>query len=492
MMVQQGQLLAGKFRIDRVLGQGGMGVVVAAHHVALDEEVAIKFLLPEALQNPEAVTRFEREARAAVKIRSEHVARVSDVGRLETGAPYIVMELLRGYDLGELLRQRGPLPVSEVCDYVLQAGEAIAEAHALGIVHRDLKPQNLFLTQRADGSACVKVLDFGISKMSGALLDPSMTGTSALLGSPLYMSPEQLASSRDVDARTDIWALGVICFQLLTGRPPFIADTLPQLCVAIATQAPTPLLSLRRDLPPGLEAVISRCLQHDRTQRVASVAELARELVKFAPRHALVSAERIERLTRGPSQNRFTGEATAASTFATASLEDGGQQTLGAFGRTDTSQAMQRRRIGAWLAGVAVLGMGLALAAYALQVANDGKPPSGSATTSSSAAAPVAATADAASKPKETKPDPAPALEKEPAAAPTIEPEPQAILVEPTAETRAQPLPQKRVVPPAARSAPARTAPSVAARSVKPAAQDCDIPYYYDARGVKMFKKGCL
>ncbi len=141
MDVSEGQLLAGKFRVERVLGQGGMGVVVAAHHIVLDEAVAIKFLLPGALHNVEAVARFEREARAAVKIKSEHVARVSDVGRLDNGTPYMVMELMRGCDLSNLLQQSGPLAVSDVADYVLQAGEAIAEAHGLGIVHRDLKPQ---------------------------------------------------------------------------------------------------------------------------------------------------------------------------------------------------------------------------------------------------------------------------------------------------------------------------------------------------------------
>src|SRR5450432_2882584 len=201
MGVTEGELLAGKYRIERVLGQGGMGVVVAAHHIVLDEAVAIKFLLPEALRSEEAVARFEREARAAVKIKSEHVARVTDVGRLETGAPYMVMELLRGRDLSDVLQQSGPLPLEAVADYVLQAGEAIAEAHGLGIVHRDLKPANLFLTQRADGSSCIKVLDFGISKVTGAASssDQAMTSTRAVMGSPFYISPEQLMSARDVD-----------------------------------------------------------------------------------------------------------------------------------------------------------------------------------------------------------------------------------------------------------------------------------------------------
>src|SRR5688572_14671551 len=178
---REGDILAGKFRIERVLGVGGMGMVVSAMHLQLEERVAIKFLLPEALANPEAVTRFGREARAAVKIKSEHVARVTDVGALpETGAPYMVMELLRGKDLGAALREHGALPVALAVEYVLQACEALAEAHAIGIVHRDLKPANLFLTARADGSPCVKVLDFGISKIaaqSGSGSDMGMTRT---------------------------------------------------------------------------------------------------------------------------------------------------------------------------------------------------------------------------------------------------------------------------------------------------------------------------
>src|SRR4051812_23022624 len=300
MGVAEGQLLAGKYRVERVLGQGGMGVVVAAHHVVLDELVAIKFLLPEALQSAEAVARFEREARAAVKIKSEHVARVTDVGRLETGAPYMVMELLRGRDLAELLREQGPLSLTDVADYLLQAGEAIAEAHGLGIVHRDLKPPNLFLTQRADGSSCVKILDFGISKLTNASAsaDQVMTSTLAVMGSPLYMSPEQLMSARDVDMRTDIWALGVICFELLTGTLPFEGETLPQLIMSINLRPPRSLRSFRPDLPLEVEQMLLRCLSKDPAKRFANVAELAAELVKYAPRHALLSAERIERLAR--------------------------------------------------------------------------------------------------------------------------------------------------------------------------------------------------
>jgi len=193
--VRPGDVLVGKYRVERVLGAGGMGVVVAAHHIQLDEKVALKFLLPEALQNHEAIGRFVREARAAVKIKGEHVARVSDVGQLENGAPYIVMEYLDGIDLAAWLKQRGALPTELAVDFVLQTCEAIAEAHLLGIVHRDLKPANLFCVQRADGQLIIKVLDFGISKVTtpGAV-GHEMTRTNAMVGSPYYMSPEQMQS----------------------------------------------------------------------------------------------------------------------------------------------------------------------------------------------------------------------------------------------------------------------------------------------------------
>jgi len=300
--VEPGQILLGKYRIERVLGLGGMGVVVAATHVTLEERVAIKFLLPQALSNGEAVARFLREARAAVRIKSEHVARVTDVGQLETGAPYMIMEYLDGADLGTIAGRRGAFSIEDAVECVLQACEAIAEAHALGIVHRDLKPANLFLVTRADGTPSVKVLDFGISKVTGmgsSGADLSMTKTTTIMGSPLYMSPEQMASSRDVDARTDIWALGAILYELLTGTVPFQADTITQLCVMILQQAPPSLRALRPDAPEGLERAIVRCLAKERTRRFATVAEFAHALAPFAPRRARLSIERVSRVIEG-------------------------------------------------------------------------------------------------------------------------------------------------------------------------------------------------
>ncbi len=292
--VNPGDVLAGKYRVERILGMGGMGVVVAATHLHLEQRVAIKFLLPEIAKHPETVARFSREARAAVRIQSEHVGKVLDVGALDTGSPYMVMEFLEGCDLSDLVKSRGPRPWNEAVEYVLQACEAMAEAHKIGIIHRDLKPANLFLTRRPDGSPCVKVLDFGISKVADSPDGQALTQTAAMMGSPKYMSPEQLKSSRDVDARTDIWALGVILYELLSGEGAFRADTVPQLYVAIIQDPPQPLK--RTDVPPGLIAVIMRCLEKEPARRFQNVAELSMALNEFASQTARTSIERISRI----------------------------------------------------------------------------------------------------------------------------------------------------------------------------------------------------
>jgi len=294
--VRPGEILAGKYRIDRVLGAGGMGVVVAATHLELNDRVAVKFLLPHALVNEEATRRFVREARAAVRIKSEHVARVIDVGRLENGAPYMVMEYLEGHDLSRHYSPE-PLPVDVAVDYVLQACDAMAEAHVAGIIHRDLKPANLFRTERADGSAVVKVLDFGISKVADpSISDAALTRTSTAMGSPLYMSPEQLRSAKDVDVRADIWSMGAILYELLGAQTPFTGESYPELCAEILGNPPRSLAQVRPDLPEGLEAVVLRCLEKNPDARFQNVAELANALLPYAPEHARPHAERARRV----------------------------------------------------------------------------------------------------------------------------------------------------------------------------------------------------
>jgi hypothetical protein len=355
--VREGDVLAGKYRVDKVLGIGGMGVVVAARHLQLDTKVAIKFLLPEMLGSTEAVSRFAREARAAVKITNEHVARVFDVGTLESGAPYMVMEFLEGGDLAAWVQQRGALPVETAVEFVLQACIAIAEAHGLGIVHRDLKPANLFCIRRADGQLSVKVLDFGISKvtdLSGSGPGMSVTKTSAMMGSPLYMSPEQMQSTKDAGPQTDIWALGVVLYELLAGTTPFVGETLPEVCVKIATQAPPPLRSYRRDVPSGLEAVILRCLEKDCRRRYQNIAEFATGLAGFGSPRARASLDRIMgTIQSGAPSTGLPQDSSQRNTGAGAT--SGTLLAVGTTGwRTDPAGRVQGPRWGLIAAGAAV------------------------------------------------------------------------------------------------------------------------------------------
>ena len=288
-----GDVIAGKYEVIKLIGSGGMGYVVSAMHVELGEVVALKFLRPEALQIEELVERFAREARAAAKIRSEHVARVFDVGVLPDGVPFIVMEHLAGQDLADVLQARGPLPLKVAVEYVMQACEALAAAHASGVVHRDIKPENLFLTKHAQGLDFIKILDFGISKV--ALAPGGKRGfvrTMMPLGSPVYMSPEQIRSSEGVDARTDIWSLGCVLFELITGTVAFNEPSLMQLSAAILEHDPVPIHELLPDIPPEFEAVVMRCLEKDANKRYGNIAELAIALYPFAPRRSRISAER--------------------------------------------------------------------------------------------------------------------------------------------------------------------------------------------------------
>lgn len=309
--VNVGDTLVGKYKVERVLGEGAMGVVVAARHLQLGERVAIKFLLPSALAREDLVSRFLREGRTAARIRSEHVARVFDVGTLEDGssAPYLVMEYLEGQDLGAVLDQQRSLPVTVAVDYVLQACEAIAEAHAVGIIHRDLKPSNLFLTRRSDGTDLIKLIDFGISKLMDRGDGVQMTHASMVMGSPLYMAPEQMESARDADTRSDIWSLGAILFHLITGSPPFKATTLLRIRVLIAETVPS-VEKLRPGVPWDLEAVILRCLQQEKSARFSSVAELAAALAEFGPARARRHAESIARIL-GVTENTVIEDASA-------------------------------------------------------------------------------------------------------------------------------------------------------------------------------------
>ncbi|KYF88398.1 protein kinase, partial [Sorangium cellulosum] len=281
--IAPGTVIARKYRVERTIGRGGMGLVVEALHLDLDTRVAIKFLLPEFMSYTEAAERFMREARTVAKLQTHHVVRVLDVAALESGEPYMVMELLDGEDLACHAAEAGTLAIGECIDHIVQACEALAEAHALGIVHRDLKPANLFLTKRPDGAPLIKVLDFGVSKiLTGDTGNVSLTQTTTILGSALYMSPEQMRSSKSVDPRTDIYALGVCLFEIIGGRPPYVADSFPELCAKIYTSPPEPLQDLRPEVPEGLVEVIEKSIAREPEDRYQSIAEFVQALAPYA------------------------------------------------------------------------------------------------------------------------------------------------------------------------------------------------------------------
>ncbi len=311
--VRIGEVLGGKYEVVRLIGKGGMGTVVEARHLGLGESVALKILHPRYLDNAEAVARFKQEARAAVQIRGEHSARLLDVGTGPTGAPFLVMELLLGQDLAAL-GERGPLPVAEATLYILQACEGMAEVHAHGIVHRDLKPGNLFLATAPDGSPLVKVLDFGIAK--NVARDPAigtLTMTLVALGTPLYMAPEQIRSSRTVDARADVWSLGAILYELLAGRPAFGGNTVAHITAQVLEGDPAPIRDVRSDVPSALDAAVRRALAKEIDRRWVDVAAFAAAIAPFAGPEGESSAARTARIL---SLGVFASDTPLAQTLA--------------------------------------------------------------------------------------------------------------------------------------------------------------------------------
>jgi serine/threonine protein kinase len=316
-----GDVVADKYEILRVIGVGAMGVVVAARHRNLDCTVALKFLVASALGHPDALARFAQEARAPAKIKSPHVVRVNDVASLSSGTPYIELEYLEGSDLAARLRSEGRLPVDLAVDFVLQACDGVGEVHGLGIIHRDLKPANLFIVRGHAGAEEIRVLDFGISKARasvtstlapGAERAVAMSTSGGPIGSPCYMSPEQMQSARDIDVRTDVWSLGVTLFELVTGELPFRGQSVVELHAETKSQQPLCLQIRWPDLPAGLEAVLSRCLQFDRQLRFQSVSELALALLPFASNRTGSYVERIVAASSSSATSERTADARRA------------------------------------------------------------------------------------------------------------------------------------------------------------------------------------
>ncbi|MFZ5892723.1 MAG: protein kinase domain-containing protein [Myxococcota bacterium] len=319
-LLAAGTTLAEKYRIERLIAEGGMGVVYEGYHLVLEQRVAVKVVRPEYAHHPEAVARFLNEARAIARLRGHHIAHVLDTGRTDSGAPYMVLEFLEGRDLRTQLDTDGALPIGVALDYVLQACEAVAEAHAIGLIHRDLKPDNLFITQAPDGRDVVKVIDFGISKR----LDDrgrSLTKQGQSLGSPHYMAPEQMSTPEQVDARADIWSLGVVLYELLSNTVPFTGDNLAAACLQVLTGGARPLRELRPEVSPELEQVVMRCLAKHREDRFSSIEELSSALLPLY--EALVPNSQ-----RRPISQRPVSEAPASRLEPSAAAALGEARTL--------------------------------------------------------------------------------------------------------------------------------------------------------------------
>jgi serine/threonine-protein kinase len=474
--VEIGEVLAGKYRVDKILGEGGMGVVVAATDTQLERQVAIKFLLPQFSAHAEAAPRFMREARAAVKIQSEHIARVIDVNTMPNGSPYMVMEMLHGADLANVLSDQGPLAMQEAVLYVIEACDAIAEAHSHGIVHRDLKPANLFLAQMPDGTNRIKVLDFGISKSTiagGTAVDQSLTRTSSMMGSPLYMSPEQMKSTRDVDARTDIWALGVILYELLTGTLPFSGQSIPELSAKILLEPPTPLHVHRPDLPAELEQIVMRALEKGLDARYPSASEFAIDLVKFGPRKARTNVERITKLLgqAGISKSMLPEppSRSPAAMTAVSIPQRKGESTVAEFGATKdphkTTGRWSPKTMTVGAAGIALLVAGVLFAVLGRNDPIAEQP--------ASAESPVPAAAPPAPPRAQVAPEP---VDPTPAAAPVVRPVPDEA---PSAAATAEP--PKPAARPTTRPKTPQPAPAVSAEPA-PAASSGGFKSKYGGR----------
>ncbi|MEC7521569.1 MAG: protein kinase [Myxococcota bacterium] len=279
----EGRVLLGRYRVERVLGEGGMGAVYLARHELIDKGVVIKVLHEDMARDQDVVERFRREAKAATAIGNEHIVDVTDMGELDDGSPFIVMELLEGRPLADAIEEDGAFPVARTVHVAMQICDALAAAHEKGIVHRDLKPENIFLVERRKDADFVKVLDFGISKMQKSPAEEgNLTRTGMAMGTPTYMSPEQAQGLKTLDHRTDVYALGVILYEMLAGDLPFLAETYPALLLKMMTEDAPPLTEKRGDVPPGLAELVQRTMAKKPEDRPATMRELAEALAPYA------------------------------------------------------------------------------------------------------------------------------------------------------------------------------------------------------------------
>ncbi|HVJ88174.1 MAG TPA: serine/threonine-protein kinase [Labilithrix sp.] len=297
--IEPGAMIGDKYRIECELGRGGFGVVVRAVHVTLDQRVAIKVLTDSEgatdAEWAEDAARFRREAKATAALRSQHVVRVLDVDVLESGYPYIVMEYLQGKTLHDLIQTSPPLSIDEVVDYGLQVLAALADAHAVGIVHRDLKPANVFLTTGVGNSTIAKVLDFGVSKMLSSD-SHRITRTGAIVGTLAYMAPEQMLDARRVDGRADLWSLGLVLYEALGRSHPFGAAAVElKVIMSILKSSIPSVRTVRPDVPPELEAIVSRLLEKNPERRFSSAIEVAAALAPLASARSRPVVEEIRR-----------------------------------------------------------------------------------------------------------------------------------------------------------------------------------------------------
>lgn len=473
---EPGDLIAGRYRIISLIGVGGLGRVYLARHIELDSEVAMKVLRQEVAERPEAVQRFSREAQASVRLRSERVARVFDVGSHD-GTPYFVMEYLRGCNLLEL-KQQDSVDVPTLCEFFIQACEGLAEAHAQGVVHRDIKPENLFVVRDANGWRSLKIFDFGISKFSltGKHSDIDISGrrTELMMGTPLYISPEQIRSTRDVDHRTDIWSLGVVMFEVLSGGMlPFREDG--EITALIAEVLETPhrsLADVAPDVPEGLAAIVDRCLVKDREGRYQTAAEVALDLLPFAPARARASAERAVAAMQVaglmPLNTDLGSARTSNPSLMRSSSRPPAPPTLAAAGPPASAPAMT---------APATIASAPAMTAPAV-TAPATPPPAPSLTVSAPTPAPA---------PAMTAPPPAPAaaptmMSAVTAPVVTAPPPPAAAVPAVPTPPQAPPAPAQSAPTPSApshRPVPARSAPAVSA-STPPLALPASAPTFND------------